>query len=287
MSYRISSKITLEKLEDYITSAGAALHASKQTRDLAPEWFALLEEADKAAADRKQSHRKTTIARAVVRVADVEWDSTIEKVSDEAWLLSEKDRKKPPYEPLFGKLTASRVKKFGMQKAVAFGEDFVKRLEAQEHPKLLPFVGDVRQANEGLKAAEANRKEASREERMHDFPRLGLVDRTQALVNKTEIALLSRFPGNRELVRAILSPTSATRRRRRAAAEQTAQTPSVPTMPVPTPLPDEIQPPRPAPVPPTEDVRTTSPAESSVQPAELAASPYRTDVEDDDDVIIE
>src|SRR5690554_201053 len=97
MSYRVLPKIGLDRLQDYITSAGAALHASKQTRDLAPEWFSLADEVDNLIAERKKSHRKTTIARAVVRVADVHWDSTIERVADRAWMLSGKDRKRSPY----------------------------------------------------------------------------------------------------------------------------------------------------------------------------------------------
>lgn len=281
MSYRISSKIGVDRLLDYATAAGAALHASEETRDLAPQWFSLADEVDGHIADRRKSHRKTTIARALVRVADVRWDSTFERVADKAWMLSGKNRKRAPYEPLFGDVTASQLKDYGAQRAIAFGEDFEKRLVALKNPELMQFVDEVREANEKLKQADEDRKVAVREERMHQFPRLALVEKTQVLVNKTEIALLSRFPGNRELVRAVLSPTPTTRRRRRVAAQQAAQSPSMPPVPpVPptNPLPNEARPPRQPPVPPEK---------SSVQPAESEASPYRTDVSDDEEVVID
>lgn len=153
-------------------------------------------------------------ASARVRVADADWDGVVTDVSGRAWLASGKDAGRLPYAALFGGVRAADAIELGPHKATVFGGRLLAKARELAHPDLVPAVERLAVSNEALAAAAAERDEATEKAAQHDVRRRALVREVEALAARTEVEILTRFPGRRDLVRAVLADPEGPRRRR-------------------------------------------------------------------------
>lgn len=209
MSYQLPETCSLETMLDYAVGVEAGLAVEGEgLEDLAPDWAAIIL-VIKATRDGRDDRRHALIRSiAVLRARDRRWDNTIGKVSSRSYEAANKKADQAPYAPLFGSLKANAAKQLGPAKAVVFGSTLAKRLDVLAHPELAGLADDVRAANQALEAAYAVRQAAYEESLLQAIPRSRVLVDLHMLIAHTEAKILTRFPGEDDRVRALLSPYS-------------------------------------------------------------------------------
>lgn len=222
MRYGLQETSSLERLLALATGVIAALEAKPETAEQAAPWKELKTQL-RGARDARDDDRDAVYAAAArVRVLDAEWDAAVTDLSGRAWLAAGKDARTEPYASLFGSVKASDAVRLGVSKAQAFGARLVARARELGHADLTAAVDRLAAATEALSAAGARRDEASEKALLHDIRRRSLVRAAKDLGDATEVAILTRFPGRRDLVAAVLAAPEEDRRRRAGGAEPSA-----------------------------------------------------------------
>lgn len=206
MSYRLTRSWSFESLRTYVVQVIAGLRAAK-LEDLAAPWVekkAAVRTARDAREDARDREAETT---AVVRVADSEWDNTVLLLSGTAYLASGKDAQQPPYSELFGTVKAAEMRELGPAKASVAGKKLATKTLALADSQLSALGQEIAAKTEALGTAESADEAAEIALLAHDVARLQLVQAIEKLGAETEAQILSRHPGRKDLVRAILDPS--------------------------------------------------------------------------------
>ena len=206
MSYRVKPDWSLEALIDYLVAVYAAVNAQEELAELAPP-FAELKAKARGARDRRDELRYAAIeARAVAAVRDTAWDDTVGDLSGAAYLVSGKDDQAPPYSILFGNIKADEMRRFGLAKATLCGRRLVAQLTELNHPGLTHHIAPLTQRTDRLDQAHQAREAANQAVMLFAIEQSRLIDAVQRAVDQAEVTILTRSPGNRGLVRAVLAP---------------------------------------------------------------------------------
>jgi hypothetical protein len=220
MSFVLPDSIGLTTAREYVVGVHASLKALESAN---PELNATVEAWSNARARVDALLAKATaisdelaVRRALEQLADYGWDGALGEVSSESFHVSGKDPAAKPYSELFGTVKASDAQHFGAAKATVFGKRVLARLEQLADSRLSSQTQKLAQANDTLAAAYAARTEAEEARARIGIEKRQLVAGLEALIASAEVALLTQFPGRRELVRAVLSPA----RLRRAPSQQ-------------------------------------------------------------------
>jgi hypothetical protein len=212
MSYHIDTGSSLERLIEYSVGVEAGLEAHAELAAHGTTWRerrALL----RGLRDARDEARYAWVrAASKLKVVDVDWDAIVTDLSGRAYLAAGKDAAADPYLTLFGTVKASDAVKLGPAKATAFGERLVTRATELGHADLGGTVERLKAQNVALTTNGQARDAAREAALLHDLRRRKAIDDLTTLVAETEVAILTAFPGRRDLVRAILAPTTPSRR---------------------------------------------------------------------------
>jgi len=212
MSYHIDTGSSLERLIEYSVGVEAGLEAHAELAAHGTTWRerrALL----RGLRDARDEARYAWVrAASKLKVVDVDWDAIVTDLSGRAYLAAGKDAAADPYLTLFGTVKASDAVKLGPAKATAFGERVVARATELGHADLGGTVERLKAQNIALTTSGQARDAAREAALLHDLRRRKAIDDLTTLVAETEVAILTAFPGRRDLVRAILAPTTPSRR---------------------------------------------------------------------------
>lgn len=206
VSYQIPDTWSLEATVDYLWAVQAALEADPALISLSATWVAFEE---RVAAERqtRDAARKGLIkAASLQRRADLVWDKTVKRIGTRSFSDAERDAKKAPYALLFGGLRPSDATRLGAVKASELGGGLVLKLRALGQPDYDAFADALGAASEALGAADRARKTRAAEAQTHDIRRRALLEDLEGLIDRTQIDILRAYPGDSELVRAVLSP---------------------------------------------------------------------------------
>lgn len=209
MSYAQPSDASLESVIDYVVGVIAVLQATPELAALAPPWHKLRDNLLKARDDRDQKRWKLLGAQRKVGVLDVKWDAAVGDLSGRAFLAAGKDAKAHPYADLFSPLVADDLKRLGPVRAAAAEEVIQAKGKALAHPDLTKSLDGLDKATVALTAADTERTAALQVVLVLDIERTKQIAAVDLLVATTEIGVLTAFPGQREIVRAVLAPAKA------------------------------------------------------------------------------
>ncbi len=220
MAYRLGKSMAIEGLREYTVGVIAGLKAVKGLETLAAPWQTVKVNIVKArdARDDARDAEKETTAR--VRVTDAQWDRVVGELSGLAFLVSGKSDKAEPYVQLFGTVKAAQLRSFGPAKASSAGRQLVEKLKAINHPQLAALAKELDKLTQALGDAEEADAAAELAVLTHEIERVKLVRRLETLIAETEAAILAKFPGQGDLVRAILD-TYTERPEKKTEAEST------------------------------------------------------------------
>lgn len=222
MAHTFEDATSLETLIDHAVMVEAGLSVEDEgLEDLAPAWGALIVHLQGARATRDEKRHAWLRAIARVRARDNRWDRGVVRVSGKAFFAAEKKAQAEPYAPLFGSIKAKEAMSLGPAKAVVFGAALADKLDKLNHPALVGEAQAVRAANDALQAAAAARTQAHEEVMWQSVERTRLVAQVNLLLAQTEAAILTRFPGDDDRVKALLYPP----RKRESAEEVELPTP--------------------------------------------------------------
>lgn len=211
MAYDASPLDSLETLMDRAVSIDAGLSAMPELETLAPPWSKRLEAILDSRDARDAARRVVLKASAKVKVFDTRWDFTVKKISSVAYQSAGKKKDVEPYASTFGAVTAADAIDLGPHKATAFGTKLLSKMTALNHMDLNPLIAVLTADQENLANAAKVRDDAQVQAATHDVLRRKHVEEFNKLLAETEVGILTRFPGRRDLVRAILAPERATR----------------------------------------------------------------------------
>jgi hypothetical protein len=207
MAHSFEDSTSLETLIDHAVMVEAGLSVEDEgLEDLSVPWGALIVHLKGARDTRDEKRHAWLRAVARVRARDNRWDRGIVRVSGKAYFAANKDANAEPYAPLFGSIKARDALGLGPAKAVVFGVALADKLEKLNHPALVGEADAVRAANEGLQAAATIRTKAHEDVMWQSVERTRLVGQVNLLLAQTEAAILTRFPGDDERVKALLYP---------------------------------------------------------------------------------
>lgn len=207
MSYQHRPTASLETLIDYAVAGRAGLAIPGEGLEhLAPPWTDFIRRA-RAARDERDEARYVWIGYvATYRARDYRWEVAIGNLSKTSYHAAGMNADADPYAALFGTLKANDARSLGAAKATAFGNLVAKKAATLAHPALAEATAALVAANEALTLAHAQKVEAYDALRLHALHRTRLLDELNALIATTEAAILTRFPGDDQRVRAILAP---------------------------------------------------------------------------------
>jgi len=211
MSYTLDPKSSIEALLDYVAGAAAAVQALPATAHLVEPFLVVRKDLQDARDKRDEARFAHKCASAVVRVHDALWDEAILTLSGEAFLAAGKDAKASPYAPLFGTMKASEAQELGPAKALVFGGSVVSKARELAHPRLEAATAALAKAGQDLQQAASARDTAREQAELHELRRSRLVYGVEIAVAHCEVEILQRFPGRRDLVRAMLAPEKPAR----------------------------------------------------------------------------
>lgn len=203
MAFGITPKTGIDALWQGARSVQAVLTANPKTADLAAGWEALAGEINTVRTKRDDLALKTAIARAGVRVADAEWDVVASDLFRKADDLSDRKASNEPRRTLFGGIDRMDLLRAGAAKAVDIAGKLLAKLPAIT--ALANFAEPLKQTSDALGTKYAARTAAEQAEAGVAVDRVRVRDAAEALAYKTEAELLSRFPGQRDLVRAYVT----------------------------------------------------------------------------------
>ncbi|MBI2571008.1 MAG: hypothetical protein HYV63_28720 [Candidatus Schekmanbacteria bacterium] len=102
----------------------------------------------------------------------------------------------------------------GAAKATVVAGKLLARGRELAHPDLAAHLAAVEEASAALAAAMEARTLAEEKSLLHDIRRRKILAEVHALIADSEVQILTRFPGRRDLVRATLASGRPTRKRR-------------------------------------------------------------------------
>jgi len=206
VAYNLPDSWSLEAILDYLWAVQAGLEADPQLAPHAAAWLALEERLTAERATRDAARKALVKAAAVQRRRDLGWDQVMKALGTQSFADAQRNAKKPPYSVLFGAIRPSDATKLGAVKASELGVGLVLKLRELKRPVYDGLATELEAAGQALEAADKARKARAAEARTHDLRRRALLDEVEAQVDKTQIAILTTYPGQSDLVRAILSP---------------------------------------------------------------------------------
>lgn len=229
MAYNIPDTWSLESTIDYLWAVQAGLEADPALETQAAAWLAFEERVLAERAKRDGARKSLIKASSVQRRKDLNWDKLIKRIGTRSFADAERDAKKAPYSTLFGSLRPSDATRLGAVKATDLGSVLVLKLRELRSEAYDALATELDSASGELQGADKARKTRAAESQTHDVRRRALLDELEDLIDKTQIAILTAYPGDSDLVRAILSPwKDATAVNRE---ENPATVPAVPTAP--------------------------------------------------------
>ncbi len=213
MSYKQPESASLETLVDYTTATIAGLQAIPELAEFAAPWLALRKNL-LAARDARDLDRWALLgAQRKVQVLDTAWDAAIGDLSGRSFLAAGKDAKRSPYAQLFGSISAQDAKKLGASKATSLARDILAKGAAQGHPELGTSLQQLAQATTALADADTERAKARSQAMTHEVARIGQLEAVEQQTAETEVAILMTFTGRSDLVRAVLAPDRAEKKK--------------------------------------------------------------------------
>jgi len=212
MSYDLRDSASLEWLRDYVRGVIAGTEARDALKPLAVPWRAM-DGRLKAARDERDEARFAHIG-AIRRYAVLRVDflAEVTTLSGTAYLAAGKDADAPPYSALFSTTKAADFDELGFNNLRDKSDDLFTKLDKINHPKLSDETATLRALYGPLVEAGEARKAARRALIPFESTRAALVIEVEELGDRTEAAILSQFPGKKELVRAVLAPAADTGR---------------------------------------------------------------------------
>jgi len=207
MAYVLSRTMSLESMRSYVVQVIAGLNAVSELAPLAAPW-----RGEKDALGKQREARDADLdleveTSARVRVCDAEWDLAVGQLSKTALYLAGGNAKKEPYAQLFGGMKAQKMRSLGPAKASVVAAALVAKCSAMTSPEMLAAAQEIAQKTEALAAAENADAAAEAKVLTHGVERAKTLRRWEGLIAETEVAILTRYPGRDDLVRAILDPT--------------------------------------------------------------------------------
>ena len=208
--------LTIENLGDYVHGVLVALAVRADLAGLSSPWQDLLARCDAHDARKRAARRGLNGARVAYAFHHAEFANTVKKLSSETYHLAGKDVRAEPYVSFFGAVKVAEIQRFGLLKATAYGRSTVE-LEApvlsaltSESAKDLvrSLLAELHTATAALEEAGRVREDAASELTGLDIGRRLLVRQTLDLVAQTEVGILTRYQGRRDLVDAILALTN-------------------------------------------------------------------------------
>ena len=205
MSYAFPASASLDTLLDHVCAVIAALEAVPELAALAAPWHKLRDGLLKARQLRDETRWTLLGAQLKVAVRDVAWDAAVGDLSGHAFLAAGKSDEKEPYASLFGPLVAKELRNLGPARATAAAELILAKGAALAHPDLTKSLATLKTATAALAGAAADRDKALEASLLLDIARAKQVTAVDALTATTEIGILTKFPGRRDVVRAVLA----------------------------------------------------------------------------------
>ena len=224
MAYKLRKTVGLEAMREYAVGVIAGLKAVKGLEPLAAQWQtakANIVKARDARDEARDAERETT---ACVRVADAQWDHSVGQLSGLAYLISGKSEKGEPYAQLFGTVKAAQLRNLGASKTTAAGTLLVEKLAAIGHAQLNAPAKELDKLTKALAAAEEADAAAEIAALTHEIERVKLVRKLETLIAETEAKILAKFPGQDDLVRAILTTVEERQAKKGGANDAEAET---------------------------------------------------------------
>ncbi len=220
MSYAMPADASLDALIDHTTSVIAALQATDEFADLAPQWLDLRNVLLGHRLHRDELRWTLLGAQRKVDYRDALWDAAVVELSGRAFLAAGKSADARPYADLFGTLPARELKSLGPARAAAAAELILAKAAVLNSPELGASAAAVAKATEKLKAADVDRAAARKSVLVLDITRAEQVDALELAMAHTEVQILTKMPGRNDLVRALLAPA-----RKESAAKAEAAAP--------------------------------------------------------------
>jgi|GEM_PF-2424162 len=207
MAYDIRDSASIEYLREYVQGVSAGLDARDATKSLVPTWLAL-DGKLKAARDVRDDARFERV-RTIRRYGVVKTDflNALTTLSGTAFLASGKDASAVPYSLLFGRRRAEDVRELGFNNLRDFADTFFVSAQDVRTPQLAPIIAATQAAFALVFTAGGARQAARVALVSHENRRAELVIEVEDLADDTEAKVLTAFPGRRELVRTLLSPS--------------------------------------------------------------------------------
>lgn len=230
MSQSIPKNWSLEKVRAYVVKVISALVALKALgkikvdglEALQGEWLpavvgqwrgelaAVIE-----ARDARDKARDLVLEKnAVVGIFDMQWDATVGQMSSLAFLLANSRANQDPYKTLFGTIKASALQNLGPAKATVAALRLVEKVSALGDEKLSPLADALEFQSRLLGAASEEDIAAETALLGHAVARMKLIRRLEMTIATTEVELLTRFPGRDDIVRAVLAPPKAKKKKK-------------------------------------------------------------------------
>ncbi len=205
MPYAPDDNASLDALVDHAESVAAGLAAVDALKALDKDWLALLTDLKAAREEQEQKRFELLKASRKVRVLDRFFDRAVSQLARQAQ-ADAGGVDKPPYSTLFGAVKSKDILAMGPEKAVAVGALLAEKAKGlQNADNTVRLASAVKDAAGPLADAHAARQKAKEAVLVLAVKRQQLSARLGALAALTQVGILTAFPGDSELVRAVLS----------------------------------------------------------------------------------
>ncbi|MBN1606485.1 MAG: hypothetical protein JW940_07615 [Polyangiaceae bacterium] len=231
MATHFRDTTSIDVVADTAHAIAAALQSDTEAASLAPIWDAVTAKADELALERRTLFRAARRARARLSVQDTLWDRMVAGLGRAVVDACGGHRDAPGYSRFFAKLTPSAAQRFGVQREVDTGRNWVVELGRDPAEALSQtWTPKVKAATDALEVASKERDQAVRALGPHQTSVLLFIDDANRELDKLEGQLKQLFPGEAARVASFLA---ATRAQRSAPAEEPEPAPD--TTPTPAP----------------------------------------------------
>ena len=206
MAYNLPDTWSLETIIDYLWAIQAGLEADPALADQAGAWLALEARLVAERTTRDAARKALVKAASAQRRKDLNWDKVIKRIGTRSFADAERNAKRPPYAILFGSIRPSDATRLGAIKARELGAGLALKMRELKQADYDGLATQLEAASAELDAADKTRKTRAAEAQTHDVRRRALIEEVEALIDKTQIAILTAYRGESDLVRTILSP---------------------------------------------------------------------------------
>lgn len=216
MSLKIRETASLESLHDRCDEAVGGVLAHDEHDAIEQPFELMLSEIDVERQQRNLIRSRLRRAQARVRVKRHKLFRAIVHLSSRLLDLAGRKHKATPYKEIFGTFKASAMRNWGADRMLVFVDGLNAKLPHLTGYDLEGRDVAVMTAADQLREADRQRDELQVEAATYEVRRRSLVTRVQRLFDETEATLLQRYPGDRELVRAMLDPVIERRSSKKA-----------------------------------------------------------------------